>query len=140
VLDTLRACADFVTAQELHARLATAGIAVGLSTVYRTLHELERSRRVDVVRDENGRRYRQHAGAGHGHYLVCRCCLRSWPVDTEIVERWAGRLAEESGFTSVEHTLELSGVCAGCRPTVTKGEPSCRQASDRHTDHRTCPD
>jgi Fur family ferric uptake transcriptional regulator len=141
VLNALGDCADFVSAQELHARLSTVGIAVGLSTVYRTLHELERAGRVDVVRDEAGERlYRQPPAAGHGHYLICRCCFRSQRVDTEVVERWAERIAEGSGYTSVEHTLELTGVCARCRPAVTKGEPRCRQASDRRTDHRTCPD
>ncbi|HEY0693571.1 MAG TPA: Fur family transcriptional regulator [Kribbella sp.] len=141
VLNALGDCADFVSAQELHARLSTVGIAVGLSTVYRTLHELERAGRVDVVRDGAGERlYRQPPAAGHGHYLICRCCFRSRRVDTEVVERWAECLAEDSGYTSVEHTLELTGVCARCRPAVTNGEPPCRQASDRRTDHRTCPD
>jgi Fur family ferric uptake transcriptional regulator len=140
VLDTLGECADFVSAQDLHTRLTAVGVTVGLSTVYRTLHELERARRVDVVRDESGGRlYRQRPTAGHRHYLVCRCCLRSQPIDTEIVERWAVDIAERSGFTGVEHTLELNGVCDRCRPAVVKGEPPCRQASDHRTDHRTCP-
>jgi Fur family ferric uptake transcriptional regulator len=141
VLDALGHCADFVSAQDLHARLSTVGIAVGLSTVYRTLNELERAGRVDVVRDEaGGRLYRQPPAVGHGHYLICRCCFRSQRVDTEVVERWAERLAEGSGYAGVEHTLELTGVCARCQPAVTKGEPPCRQASDRLTDHPICPD
>src|SRR4051794_295180 len=90
VLNTLGGCSDFVSAQELHARLSAVGIAVGLTTVYRTLNELEHSGRVDVVRDEaGGRLYRQRPATGHGHYLICRCCFRSQPVETEVVERWA---------------------------------------------------
>lgn len=140
VLETLGGCPDFVSAQELHGLLASVGVAVGLTTVYRALRDLEAAGRVDVVRDEGGGRlYRQRRG-GHGHYLICRCCLRSRPIDTEAVERWAERLAVDSDFTDVEHTLELTGVCARCRPAVTKGEPPCRQASDRRTDLRTCPD
>ena len=128
VLDVLGGCRDFVSAQELHTRLLAFGVRVGLSTVYRTLNELERSGRVDVVRDESGARlYRQRRTTGHGHYLVCRCCLRSRAVDAEIVERWAEHLARRLGFTNVEHTLELTGVCARCRPAVSRGEPPCRQ-------------
>lgn len=140
VLDALGGCRDFVSAQELHARLLALGVRVGLSTVYRTLNELERSGRVDVVRDEGGGRlYRPRRAPGHGHYLVCRCCLRSRAVDAEVVERWAERLAVKSGFSNVEHTLELTGVCARCRPAVSRGEPPCRQAFDRRTGHRNCP-
>jgi len=141
VLDALGQCPDFVSVQELHALLVADGASVGLTTVYRALRELDRAGRVDVVRDEGGGRfYRQRPAVGHGHYLICRCCFRSRPVDTEVVERWAEHLGERSGFTAVEHTLELTGVCAGCRRAVTKGEPPCRQVSDRRTDRRTCQD
>ena len=40
----LRACDDFVSAQELHRRLEDEGVRVGLATVYRQLNALaERS-------------------------------------------------------------------------------------------------
>jgi Fur family ferric uptake transcriptional regulator len=88
---------------------------VGLSTVYRVLRDLERAGRVDVVRDETGERlYRQRSEDGHRHYLICRCCGRSRAVDTEVVEKWVDRLGEYTGFTQVDHTLELTGVCALC--------------------------
>ncbi|WP_344286767.1 Fur family transcriptional regulator [Streptomyces synnematoformans] len=117
VFGALQRSGDFVSAQQLHAQLATAGVAVGLTTVYRTLRELERAGRVDVVRDESGERlYRPRPDAGHRHYLICRSCGLSRAVDTDVVERWAGRLAAATGFADIEHTLELSGVCARCLP------------------------
>ncbi|MEV0112923.1 Fur family transcriptional regulator [Streptomyces sp. NPDC050844] len=116
VLETLGRCQDFVSAQELHAVLAASGSTVGLTTVYRTLRELGRAGLVDVVRDEGGERlYLQRPTDEHSHYLICRCCGRSQPVDAEVVERWAERLGESTGFAGLEHTLELSGVCAGCQ-------------------------
>ncbi|MFD7663173.1 Fur family transcriptional regulator [Streptomyces sp. NPDC059788] len=115
VLRVLAACQDFVSAQELHLRLETADDPVGLSTVYRTLRELERSGQVDVVRDEAGERlYRPRPADGHRHYLICRRCGRSRPLDADEVERWAERVGAESGYSAVEHTVELSGICAGC--------------------------
>ncbi|MEV7383572.1 Fur family transcriptional regulator [Streptomyces lydicus] len=136
----LAGCRDFISAQALRALLAEAGVRVGLSTVYRTLRDLERAGRVDVVRDETGERlYRERPEDGHRHYLFCRCCGRSRTVDTEVVEAWADRLGERTGFTDIEHTLELTGVCARCGPLAGQGETSCRQATPRHSDPRTSP-
>jgi Fur family ferric uptake transcriptional regulator len=141
ILETLAGCQDFVSARELHALLSSRGVSIGLTTVYRALHDLVRAEFVDVVRDEGGGRYyRQRPAAGHRHYLICRCCGLSRPVDTEVVERWAERLADDSGFADIEHTLELAGVCADCLPTVTEGAPPCRQASHDHIDRHTCRD
>lgn len=115
VLGALARCPDFVSAQELHALLRADGDTVGLTTVYRTLRELERAGLVDVVRDDAGERlYLQRLTREHRHYLICRSCGRSQPVDTEVVEHWADRLSHTTGYTAVEHTLELSGICARC--------------------------
>ncbi|ELS57584.1 Fur family transcriptional regulator [Streptomyces viridochromogenes] len=127
VLEVLGRCPEFISAQELHALLADSGSTVGLTTVYRTLRELDRAGLVDVVRDEGGERlYLRRPTGEHRHYLICRCCGRSQPVDAEAVERWAAGLAELTGFAELEHTLELSGVCADCRQAGATAP--CRQA------------
>ncbi|SDK06272.1 Fur family transcriptional regulator, ferric uptake regulator [Nonomuraea maritima] len=118
VLHVLVDCTEFVSAQQLHALITADGIAVGLTTVYRMLRELEVYDRVDVVRDEAGERlYRLRPFGGHRHYLVCRSCGRSRPVDAEVVEAWVDRVGETTGYAAVEHTVELTGICATCRPT-----------------------
>ncbi|MEU2736104.1 Fur family transcriptional regulator [Streptomyces sp. NPDC007095] len=124
VLRILAGCQDFVSAQELHALLVAGTHTIGLTTVYRALRELEASGGADVVRDDGGERlYRQRPADGHRHYLICRCCGRSRPVDSEVVEQWAGRVASDTGFASVEHTVELSGICADCQPATHEGAP-----------------
>ncbi|WP_431981713.1 Fur family transcriptional regulator [Streptomyces qinglanensis] len=111
----LHDCPDFVSARTLHAAAESAGITVGLTTVYRTLHLLERAGRVDVVRDRNGERlYRPRAEEGHRHYVVCRSCGLSRAVESEQVERWAADTATRTGFTEVDHTVELTGFCTDC--------------------------
>ncbi|WP_202872950.1 Fur family transcriptional regulator [Kribbella capetownensis] len=140
VLAALQSCGDFVSAQDLHRVISEGDTTVGLTTVYRTLRDLENSGRIDMIREQDGSRlFRHRRAVGHSHYLVCRCCLRSWPVDSDIVEVWADAAAEAAGFTSVEHTVELTGVCARCAAAVSKGEPPCRQASGHQADHRTSP-
>ncbi|MGW1953306.1 Fur family transcriptional regulator [Streptomyces sp. NPDC001920] len=119
----LTRCQDFVSAQELHLLLTADGTRIGLTTVYRALRELETSGGVDVVRDDSGERlYRRRPPEGHRHYLICRLCGHSRPVNAEAVERWAGRIAADSGFAEVRHTVELTGVCTECGPSTDDGD------------------
>jgi Fur family ferric uptake transcriptional regulator len=129
VLSALHQRADFTSAQELHEALEADGITIGLTTVYRTLHALDRSGQVDVVRERSGERlYRPRPADGHRHYLVCRDCGLSTEVEATVVERWAERVAEATGFAEVEHTVELSGVCDRCRFT----RSTSSALTDRH--------
>ncbi|MEU6664000.1 Fur family transcriptional regulator [Streptomyces sp. NPDC046821] len=121
VLRVLSGCQDFVSAQALHALLLSDGGTIGLTTVYRALRDLEADGSVDVVRDDvGGRLYRPRPAGGHRHYLMCRDCGRSRAVDSEVVEEWAGKVAADTGFAAVEHTVELTGVCADCRHPAKK--------------------
>ncbi|MEU2271460.1 Fur family transcriptional regulator [Streptomyces olindensis] len=120
VLSALHDRPGFTSAQELHEALEADGITIGLTTVYRTLHALDRSGQVDVVREKTGERlYRPRPADGHRHYLVCRACGLSRAVEADAVERWAEDVAETMGFADVEHTVELTGVCDRCRVTTT---------------------
>ncbi|MFE9221855.1 Fur family transcriptional regulator [Streptomyces lavendulae] len=119
VLDSLDRYSTFVSVLELHARMAASGSTVGLTTVYRTLRDLERAGLVDTVREGAGGRLHLRRRAGrHRHYLVCRDCGHGQPVNVDAVARWADRIGRASGFTDLEHTVELSGICAQCRPAT----------------------
>jgi Fur family ferric uptake transcriptional regulator len=106
----------FASARSLHDVLRTQGARVGLNTVYRTLAALVDAGRADVVRDRSGERlFRHRPFPEHQHYLLCRACGLSAPVDSEAVETWAEHVARTSGFAEVEHTVELTGLCPQCR-------------------------
>jgi Fur family transcriptional regulator, ferric uptake regulator len=107
--------ADFVSAQMLHARLLVAGRRIGLNTVYRALRELVDTGKADMIRDPHGGRlYRLRTGTRHSHYLFCRTCGYSVPIESDLVEHWARTTGEAHGFTDVQHTIELVGVCDDC--------------------------
>ncbi|MBV6697762.1 Fur family transcriptional regulator [Kitasatospora aureofaciens] len=115
VLRALAARPGFSSAKLLHARMAADGCEVGLSTVYRALAALVEAGQADVVRDDNGERLFRHRGEEqHQHYLVCRHCGFALALDTDEIETWADRIARESGFADVRHTVELAGVCTEC--------------------------
>ncbi|MEO5832377.1 MAG: Fur family transcriptional regulator [Nakamurella sp.] len=111
---------EFVSAQDLHASLRATGSTVGLATVYRALQDMATAGAVDAVRNENGEvLYRRCAVPSHHHHLVCRTCGRTEEIDAPAVEAWARAVAEQYGYTAVDHDVELFGLCATCSGTAT---------------------
>ena len=106
---------DFLTAQQLHARLRERGAQVGLTTVYRTLQRLVDSGEVDATRLPDGEQmFRRCSRARHHHHLVCRSCGKTVEIEGPAVERWAEKVADTHGFADVDHTVEIFGTCATC--------------------------
>lgn len=105
---------DFSSAQDLHARLRSAGNPIGLATVYRTLQTLAGNGEVDVLRTDDGEAVYRQCSTGHHHHLVCRVCGRAVEVEGPTVERWADTVSAAHGFRDVRHTLEIVGTCADC--------------------------
>lgn len=121
VLRSLSEHLGFVSAQTLHARLREAGENIGLTTVYRTLNALADAGLIDTVRQAErqataGQLFHARPTDGHQHYLVCRDCGHSVTVTSTVVEDWASGVGDDHGFTEVHHVIELSGICASCRP------------------------
>jgi Fur family transcriptional regulator, ferric uptake regulator len=108
----------FHSAQEVHARLRTAGDPVGLSTVYRAVQALADDGELDSIRTDSGEALYRRCSTQHHHHLVCRSCGRTVEVAGPAVEQWADRVAGEHGFADVSHTLEIVGTCADCRQAL----------------------
>jgi Fur family ferric uptake transcriptional regulator len=115
VVAGLREAGGFVGAQALHARICSAGTRIGLATVYRTLSSLAEAGEVDTVRGADGEvTYRACGTVEHHHHLTCRECGHTVELNAETVETWASAVADEHGFTAVDHTVEITGTCADC--------------------------
>ena len=115
VKEALAAREGFTSAQDLHAELRRRGGGVGLTTVYRHLQALADAGAVDVLRTPDGESVYRLCGSGaHHHHLVCRSCGRTVEVEGAAVERWTRQVAEDEGFTDVDHTVEIFGTCAEC--------------------------
>lgn len=111
----MRGSDAFRSAQDIHHLLRSRGHAVGLATVYRNLQAMVDAEEVDTLRTEDGELLYRKCSPRHHHHLVCRNCGRVVEVEGPAVERWADRVAEEHDFVSVEHTIEIFGLCASCR-------------------------
>jgi Fur family ferric uptake transcriptional regulator len=121
VRDALREAGGFRSAQDVYAVLRNGGATVGLSTVYRHLQSLVENNVVDVIHTQDGEATYRFCGAPvegrHHHHLVCRRCGRTEEIEGRAVERWAGEVAQAHGYTDVDHTVELFGVCPRCSRT-----------------------
>jgi Fur family transcriptional regulator, ferric uptake regulator len=112
----------FCSAQQIHAELRRHGERIGLTTVYRHLQVLSQDGRVDTIRDASGETlYRRCRTSAHHHHLTCRSCGRSVEVEGRAVERWAEQVAAEAGFTDLDHTVELFGLCPECADGAGQG-------------------
>jgi Fur family ferric uptake transcriptional regulator len=105
---------EFVSAQQLHARMTASGSKVGLATVYRNLQSLAADGEVDVLRTDEGEAlYRACSTEAHHHHLVCRECGRTVEVSVPAsFEQWSARVGAEHGFTRISHLVEIFGVCS----------------------------
>jgi Fur family ferric uptake transcriptional regulator len=111
----LRTLPGFWSAQQIHAELRRRGERIGLTTVYRHLQVLSEDGMVDTIRDASGEiLYRRCRSETHHHHLICRSCGTSVEVEGRAVERWAEEVAAGAGFTAVDHTVELFGLCPRC--------------------------
>ncbi len=126
VEDVLADCGEFLSAQQLHSLAVARGVRVGLTTVYRTLHDMEIRGRADVFLDANGtRQYRTRPPDGHQHYLICRFCGTSRALDSAALEDWVRRVGADAGFALLEHVVQLTGVCAPCRAAPNGVDSAC---------------
>lgn len=114
----LREHDTFRSAQDIYADLRGDGQRIGLATVYRRLQAMEEDGLVDVIHNPDGETVYRLCGeataAAHHHHLVCRACGRTEEIEGSSVERWLGRVASDHGYTEVDHTLEVFGLCPTC--------------------------
>ena len=114
VRDLLEGGEEFRTAQQIHDRLRDEGARVGLATVYRALQSMADAGEVDVIRTPEGEAAYRHCSEGHHHHLVCRDCGRTVEVEGPAIERWTDHVADQHGFSEVQHHLEIFGRCSSC--------------------------
>jgi Fur family transcriptional regulator, ferric uptake regulator len=106
------------SAAELSAELVA---AVPLSSIYRTLSVLEETGIVTPHFATKGLARYELAEwlTGHHHHLVCVGCGAvedvDVPEDTEVqVRSLVDGIAADAGFTSINHALEIEGLCKDC--------------------------
>jgi len=115
VLQAIDSTETFRSAQDVYANLRSAGIPVGLTTVYRHLQILAKDGVLDALKSASGEVvYRHCKSSEHHHHIVCNRCGLSAEIDGPEVEKWVEQTSQVLGYTDVSHTIEIFGLCARC--------------------------
>lgn len=122
ILNILRSEPDFMSSPTLHSKLQSAGLKVGMATVYRQLGALASEGKVDTIHLNGEQLYRLcdegHGGQGHQHrhhhHMVCENCGKTVEIEPPN-EQWINKAAAEHGFSVTYHMFEIIGLCPECR-------------------------
>ena len=118
IVETLQASSAFLTVAQLAELLASNNQAIGLATIYRTVNALHQSNELDSVTLGDGQLAYRLCNATHHHHLRCtKCGVTVELVGTQI-EEWAHQVGATHGFSAIEHTIELTGICQNCTTSV----------------------
>ncbi len=113
IVEALAATGRYLTARELHARLARKHAGIGLATVYRTLETLHAKGAVSAQKRRGETAY-LFCPPEHHHHAVCTKCGKVEDVPCRAIDRIGRDLTAGLRFTLVQHRLELLGLCARC--------------------------
>jgi Fur family transcriptional regulator, ferric uptake regulator len=114
VKDQLGKIPGFVSAQQLHQELLSAGQKIGLTTVYRALTELVSAEQADALTGNDGETRYRICGSDHHHHMICLSCGKTVEFELAGFELATQALADQHGFTGVSHSIEIFGTCADC--------------------------
>jgi len=111
-----------LTAEDVYKILLADNMDVGLATVYRVLTQFEQAGLLNRNHFETGKAiYELNAGSHHDH-LVCVTCGRVEEFYDDEIEKRQQMIAEQHGYTIVEHALAIYGSCPQCRAAARKPE------------------
>jgi Fur family ferric uptake transcriptional regulator len=105
----------FVSAQQLHQTLKKHGSTIGLATVYRTLADLAQSGEADSLQSKDAEVLYRACTTSHHHHLICRDCGLTLEIEAQKLEKWADEVANDHGFASPSHNIDIFGICAACQ-------------------------
>lgn len=93
------------------------GIRVSRASIYRTLPLLVECGLLRQVYSSEKHSHFEHIfGHAHHDHLICSKCGKAIEFSNQSIEALQDRICEEHGFVPVFHKLEISGLCADCRP------------------------
>lgn len=111
LLETLLACADGFTAEDLVRKAHGAGRA----TVYRMIRLLvDQGLLCKLALDDGAPRYVLSSGFAHHHHFACVGCGAVREFRQAAIEKVLRKLAGAYGDTLVGHRVELYVLCSAC--------------------------
>lgn len=107
---------EHMTAEELYKKVSRKFNEIGFTTVYRTLKLLKKSGlATERVFADNLTRYEPLSAEDHHDHLICLDCGEITEFENTKMEQLQDRIADELGFQTVTHKMELYGYCRKCK-------------------------
>ena len=123
VLELIAAEEKPVKAYDLLHRLKDEHGSAAPPTVYRALDFLLENRFIHKLESINAYVGCHHPNEAHQvPFLICDVCSAAVEVCDERVSKLLTEQAKERGFRPRAQTLEVHGICAGCRAAVAQGQ------------------
>lgn len=116
VIEAFLTAKDHVTVDGIRDQLRALGMAVGYSTIYRTMHLLV-THGIAVARqfEDDVTRYEVVDETEHHHdHLICSECGGITEFEEPRIEALQEAVAQRYGYVVTTHKHELYGVCASC--------------------------
>lgn len=87
-----------------------------LSTVYRVLDIFVKNNLIIKSKlDIDEKFYFEITRDKHRHYLLCIYCNQIIPLSDCPIEKYEEQIAKETGYSIVDHNLEIKGICPNCQ-------------------------
>ena len=104
-----------LSAEDIYRVLLDSGEEIGLATVYRVLTQFEEAELVVRHHFESGQSVFELNHGTHHDHLVCVKCGRVEEFVDEVIEERQEEIAKRAGYTITDHSLNIYGICKGCR-------------------------
>lgn len=102
---------------EIVAQCHQSGRKVNKTTVYRDLRAMERAGIVERVIVSDRKQYFELTERGHHHHFICLECdkVEDIILDETDISKQEALIARQRGFSVLQHSLELFGLCKMCK-------------------------
>lgn len=93
-------------------------LRVHRSTVFRAVKLLEEKQLIRRIDFSEGESRFEISSLPHHHHAVCRTCGAVESINVCTIDDIQKSIKKRSGFSTVDHTLTLFGVCKKCKELV----------------------
>lgn len=104
-----------LSAEDVYRILLESGDDIGLATVYRVLTQFEEAKLVVRHNFAEGHSVFELDNGNHHNHLVCVKCNRVEEFIDSLLEKRQHEIANKAGFSIVEHSLNIFGICDTCQ-------------------------
>lgn len=113
ILDLIQASSGHMTADEIHTKLKSQQVAIGIATVYRNLNVLYEEKLINRVRHpELGYIYDKNI---HDHYhFRCVQCNKIQDVSIKYQKGLHDIVENDLGGKVMSHGINFEGICKDC--------------------------